>query len=220
MRVSTEEQARFGVSLDSQAERIRAYCLSAGLDLAELVTEDGVSGTKKLETRPGGTQLLASKHEHVVALKLDRLFRDAEDALNQTRRWDRAGIALHVIDMGGQALNTASAMGRMFLTMTAAFAELERNLIAERTASALGHKKRQHKAYSPTPFGFSRDGKDLVHDAAELDVVKRIRRWEVKGWSQRAIAEELNRLQVPTKRGGLQWYASTVGKILANSIHG
>jgi DNA invertase Pin-like site-specific DNA recombinase len=39
--------------------------------------------------------------------------------------------------MGGQTLNTATAMGRMFLTMTVAFAELERNLIAERTQAAL-----------------------------------------------------------------------------------
>lgn len=69
----------------------------------------------------------------MVALKLDRRFRDAADALVQTRVWDRAGIALHVVDMGGQSLNTASSMGRMFLTMTAAFAELERNLISERT---------------------------------------------------------------------------------------
>ena len=55
---------------------------------------------------------------------LDRLFRDAEDALRQTKAWDKAGIALHLVDMGGSGMNTASAMGRMFLTLMAA--ELER----------------------------------------------------------------------------------------------
>lgn len=68
---------------------------------------------------------------------LDRLFRDAADALVQTRAWDRAGVALHVVDMGGTSLNTASAVGRMFLTMTAAFAELERSLVSERTSAAM-----------------------------------------------------------------------------------
>lgn len=43
---------------------------------------------------------------------LDRLFRDAEDALRQTKAWDKAGIVLHLVDMGGTSMNTASAMGR------------------------------------------------------------------------------------------------------------
>lgn len=63
------------------------------------------------------------------------------DALNETRPWGRQGVAMHLLDMGGQAINTASAMGRMFLTMTGGFAELERNLIAERTRTALQHKR-------------------------------------------------------------------------------
>ena len=42
--------------------------------------------------------------------------------------------------MGGQAINSKSAMGKMFLTMMAGFAELERNVIAERTSVALQHK--------------------------------------------------------------------------------
>src|SRR6266576_5058844 len=72
-------------------------------------------------------------------MKLDRLFRDAEDALRQTKAWDRTGISLHLVDIGGQSMNTGSAMGRMFLTLMAGFAELERNLIAERTTAVLAH---------------------------------------------------------------------------------
>ena len=68
---------------------------------------------------------------------------NAEDALRQTKAWDKAGIALHLVDMGGTGMNTASAMGRMFLTLMAGCAELERNLVAERTASVLAHKKQQ-----------------------------------------------------------------------------
>src|ERR1700677_2248069 len=126
IRVSTLDQSRNGVSLEAQEERLRAYCTAAGLHLVALIREDGVSASIPLADRPQGAELLAAMKNgvaHVVTLKLDRLFRDAEDALRQTRAWDKAGVALHLVDMGGQSINTASAMGRMMLTMMAAFAE-------------------------------------------------------------------------------------------------
>jgi DNA invertase Pin-like site-specific DNA recombinase len=222
LRVSTEEQARGGVSLEAQEERLKAYCSMTGLEVVEIVREEGISGAKPLASRPGGERLLKlianKKVKHVVALKLDRLFRDAEDALHQTRAWDRAGIALHLVDMGGQTLNTATAMGRFFLNMMAAFAELERNLIAERTATALAHKKAHKKAYAPTPFGFERVGDTLQEKPEEQEIIAQIFTWREAGWSLRKIAAELNKQGVPTKQGG-QWYASTVKYILENSLY-
>ena len=222
-RVSTQEQVRGGVSLDAQTERLRAYCQAAGLALVELVREEGISGAKALDTRPGGIQMLSlvGRHrvQHVVALKLDRLFRDAQDALYQTRRWDQAGIALHLIDMGGQSVNTASAMGRMMLTMMAAFAELERNLIAERTAAALGHKKAHLQVYGPVPYGFERKGDLLVMVAPERAVIEQMHAWRDAGGSLRKIATLLNEKSVKTKAGGRQWYASTIQKVLDNDLH-
>jgi len=222
IRVSTEEQARGGVSLDAQEERLKAYCAMCGLEVVEVIREAGVSAAKPLSDRPGGQrllQLLARKQaEHVVALKLDRLFRDAEDALHQTKAWDKAGIALHLVDMGGQTLNTASAMGRFFLNMMAGFAELERNLIAERTATALQHKKANRRAYAPTPFGFNREGDSLIENPHEQSVIAQIFAWRTEGWSMGRIAAELNRRGVPTKRGG-QWYACTVQYILKNNLY-
>src|ERR1017187_1751358 len=139
VRVSTAEQAREGISLEAQEDRVRAYCTMAGLDLVAVLREEGVSAAKVLASRPAGRELLgllaAGSARHVVALKLDRLFRDAVDALTITRDWDLARVALHLVDMGGQTINTGSPMGRMFLTMMAGFAELERNLISERTST-------------------------------------------------------------------------------------
>lgn len=222
VRVSTEEQARGGVSLEAQEERLTAYCNMAGLEIAAVIREEGVSGAKPLASRPGGQQLLQllteRKAEHVVALKLDRLFRDAEDALRQTKAWDKAGIALHLVDMGGQTLNTATAMGRFFLNMLAAFAELERNLIAERTATALAHKKAHKRAYAPTPYGFERVGEELVENPREQEVIAQIFAWDRAGWSLRRIAAELNRRGVPTKQGS-KWYAATVRYLRHNSLY-
>ncbi len=221
IRVSTEEQARGGVSLDAQEERLRAYCAMAGLEIVELIREEGVSGTKPLATRPGGERLLELVRRYkcdVVAFKLDRLFRDAEDALHETKAWDAAGVALHLVDMGGQTVNTATAMGRFFLNMMAGFAELERNLIAERTAMALQHKKAHLEAYSPTPYGYDRIGDDLVPNDDEQAVIEHIFSWRRAGWSLRRIAGRLNDMGVATKQSG-KWYASTVNYILQNKLH-
>jgi len=222
IRVSTEEQARGGVSLEAQEERLKAYCSMTGLEVVEIVREEGVSAAKPLSQRPGGQELLKilaqKKAQHVVALKLDRLFRDAEDALRQTKAWDKAGIALHLVDMGGQTLNTASAMGRFFLNMMAGFAELERNLIAERTATALQHKKAHRKAYGPTPYGFDREGDSLIPNPQEQEVIARIFAWRTEGWTLATIATELNQQKVPTKQGG-KWYPCTVAYILKNNLY-
>jgi len=222
IRVSTEEQARGGVSLAAQEERLAAYCKMTGLEIVKVIREEGVSAGKPLATRPGGERLLQlvarKKVKHVVALKLDRLFRDAEDALHQTKAWDKAGIALHLVDMGGQTLNTATAMGRFFLNMMAGFAELERNLIAERTATTLAHKKTHREVYSPTPYGFDRVEESLTENAQEQETLAQIFAWRQAGWSLRKIAAELNRRGVPTKQGG-QWYASTVRYLLQNNLY-
>jgi DNA invertase Pin-like site-specific DNA recombinase len=87
------------------------------------------------------------------------------------------------VDMGGQSLSTGSARGRMFSTLMAGCAELERNLIAERTASVLAHKKQQGKVYNHTLYGFDRVGDRLVVAVEEMAMVRlmqerRVRRME------------------------------------------
>ena len=64
--------------------------------------------------------------------------------------WDKAAVSPHLEDMGGQSLSTRSPMGRMFLKLMAACAELERNLTAVHTASVLALKKQQCKVYNYT----------------------------------------------------------------------
>lgn len=222
IRVSTDQQAEEGVSLAAQRERLQAYATMQGLDLAEIIEDAGISGTVHLGMREGGKALLdalvAHKANHVVALKLDRLFRDAADALNQTRQWDKDKIALHLIDVGGQSINTSSAMGRMFLTMMAGFAELERNLISERTASALQHKKKNHEVYSALPLGYNdADGK-LVPVDEELIVVSEIKALRDDGLSYWKIAADLNGRGIIGKRGG-KFYASTIRAVVQNGLH-
>lgn len=219
LRVSTDEQAAFGGSLAMQRDRIAAYCQLADLELVETFTEQGVSGSVPLGERRRGREMLArlasGEVRHVVALKLDRLFRDAANALTLTREWDRAGVELHLVDMGGASLNTSSAMGRMMLTILSGFAEWERNIIGERTRAVLRHKRVKRQVYSPTPLGFRREGKQLVEDDGEQQTLDRIRALHRQGVSLNAIARTLNAEGVPTKRGAT-WHPATVRYLLRN----
>lgn len=222
IRVSTIEQATEGVSLKAQEERLRRYCLANNLEVIEVIRDEGVSGTKKLSQRPGGAELLDMvakfKVNNVVTLKLDRLFRNAEDSLHHTTNWDKKGVSLHLADMGGQAINTGSAMGKFFLNVMSGFAELERNLIAERTSLALNHKKSHREAYSPTPYGFNRQDDFLVYNDNEKAIIEDIKRMRESGWSFGKIADILNFRNVPTKNEK-RWYPSTVSYICKNDLY-
>jgi DNA invertase Pin-like site-specific DNA recombinase len=225
IRVSTKEQATEGISLEAQEQKIRAYCALKDVDLEHLVIDAGVSAAKPLAARPGGKRLLmlAAAGKPVVAFKLDRLFRDCVDCLDVVRRWDNAGTALHLIDLGGQAIDTSSAMGRFFLTVMAGAAELERNLIGERTSAALQHLRAQGVAMGGAPYGFryaaeaGDDGRRrLVAVDDELATLDKMQRLRDAGLSYRAVAGVLNDEHVPTKNGGT-WKANTVRRILVRA---
>jgi len=221
-RVSTMEQAQKGVSIDAQVERLSSYAGAMGLEIVDVIREEGVSASKPLALRPGGIRLInalkSGKADNVVALKLDRLFRSTEDALRQTTEWDSEGVGVHFVDMGGNQINTKSAMGKILLTLLAAFAEFERTLIAERTAAALAHKKQRRKVYNHAPYGFVCEGDQLVPVDSEQRVLRQIFEMRKQGLSLFKIAERLNDFGVPAKRGG-KWHQGTLGNIVNNELY-
>lgn len=213
VRVSTGKQ---DLSLDAQEERVRLYCQTYGLQLVEIIRERSVSGKLKLNKRPEGKRIAALTSAgvcHIVALKLDRLFRNAGDALAHVEEWDAAGIALHLVDMGGQSVNTGTSMGKMLITMLAGFAEFERNMIAERTSAALNYKKSHGEAYNHAPYGMDVDDGMLVPNAAEQAVVARMATLRADGVSYSRIADVLNNDGVATKKNG-KWGSQTIKNVL------
>lgn len=224
-RCSTQEQARSGLGIDAQVERCRAYCAFRGLTVVDVIIDAGVSGSTAFASRSGGArvvELLRSRQAGgVVAMKLDRMFRNAADCLALTQSWADDGAALHLLDLG---IDTTSAMGRCFLTMTAAFAELERNMIAERTSGALQELKRKGHRLGAAPFGQEWSAQDgcgrraLSEAQVEADAVAIMLAMRQRGATLREIVAELDRAGVPTKRGG-QWAAMTVKRILDRVDH-
>jgi DNA invertase Pin-like site-specific DNA recombinase len=220
VRVSTEEQASQGLSIPAQKEAIVAYARMRGLELVDVIVDAGVSGGRALGTRPGGQKLLnmlaEGKASHVVALRLDRLFRNASDCLATVEAWTKRGIVLHLLDVSGNSVDTSSAAGKFMLTILAAVAEMERNLIAERIRNVLGWKRKNGKVFGHEPFGFARDGDNLIPIEAEQRAMDLILELRARGYSLRKIARTLEARGIPTKKGG-RWAAATVRKLLARA---
>ncbi len=217
IRVSTDEQANEGVSMDAQEESLRAYCAMRGLVIVESVRDAGVSGGKVLASREGGRRVLdlvkSGEVSNVVAYKLDRLFRDAGDCLAVTGAWDNKGVSLHLVDLGGQAIDTSTAMGRFFLTVMAGAAEMERNVIRERTRAALAHMKSKGQRIGSIPFGskLAADGVHLEINSDEQEIIEHIVALKAEGLSQQKIADRLNETQTPAR--GSRWHKTTVARV-------
>jgi DNA invertase Pin-like site-specific DNA recombinase len=216
VRVSTDEQAKEGVSLENQEQKIRDYCKLKDFEIVEIIQDAGISA-KNLR-RPGAQKVIEmacnKMVDAVVVYKLDRMFRSTVDALETTRLFDKWNVSFHSIE---ETIDTKSAMGKFFFTLTAALAEMEREIIGERTRDVLQRKKANNEVYGHVPFGFKKfKGKLLNHDA-EQKVVQTVLEMREKGLNYSRISRELNHMGLRTKKGN-QWHPQTVKNVIA--IHG
>ena len=215
IRVSTEDQAKEGVSLDNQRQKIKSYCQLKDLTLEKIIKDSGISA--KNLNRPGVQKVItmARKKEidAVVVFKLDRIFRSTVDAIETTKMFDKMGISFHSIF---ETLDTKSAMGRLFFTLTAALAEMERRIIGERTKEALAYKRsRNEKTGGDIPYGFNlTENRLLVENEDEQGVIRLIHRLKQQGLSLRKISKKLEQEGFKTKRGNGHWHPQTVSAIL------
>jgi site-specific DNA recombinase len=224
-RVSSKRQAEEGVSLDAQVERLIAYAEFRGLELdrEDILIDDGISAAIHLWSRPAGRKMRDTiYHErvgHVLALKMDRLFRDVQDCLGSVDELRGIGVDIHILDQDGGTLDTSTSMGRFFLTTIASLAELERGQISERTKIAMKHLKDNAKVFTGPVFGWDRQGDNLVPNWKEQDIIDYMRhRHYVQGWSGNKVSKQLNELKVKGKKGGA-WTSSMVLRTCRYQFH-
>src|SRR5271165_6734169 len=214
VRVSTDKQADHGVSLDAQAEKIRAMAVVHGAELLDIIVESGESA--KSLNRPGMAKLLAMVDagdvQAVIVAKLDRLKRSVKDLCTLLERFERHGVALVSV---AESLDTGSAAGRLVLNIMAAVSQWEREAIGERTRDALRHKRSQGQRVGNIAFGsrLAGDGQHLEPDPAEQGVLSEIRRLRHEGATLRGIAAALNHRALRTRRG-TAWRLESVARVL------
>jgi site-specific DNA recombinase len=204
VRVSTNEQAENGVSLDAQKQKIRAYCKGNGWHCVEVVRDDGYSA-KDLK-RPGLQRILAEfpakrrRLDGIVVTKLDRLTRSTRDLLHLTDLTDKHKVALVSIQ---ETVDTSTPTGQLFRNIITSLSEWERGIIAERTRDALAYKRRNGERIGTIPYGYAlaKDGKHLVPVREEMEVLAQMLKDRKRGLSYDHIADNLNAERIKTKRG-------------------
>lgn len=215
IRVSTEEQAREGVSLAAQEAKLRAYADLYDLELVAVVVDAGVSA--KTLNRPGLQEALAKldagEAEALVIAKLDRLTRSVADWGTLIDGYFAKRCALLSV---ADQIDTRTAAGRLVLNVLVSVAQWEREAIGERTSAALAHKKAIGEHVGAPAYGYAVEGVELVRVEAELEVVTLAKELRAAGATLQAVADELNRRGIPTKRGG-KWAPVQVKRITERS---
>jgi putative DNA-invertase from lambdoid prophage Rac len=194
-RVSTTMQADEGESLAVQQRTIEGYATMNGWTLTKVYVERGVSGSKPLDQRPEGSELLGTLKpgDTVITPKLDRMFRSAIDALGILEQMKAAGIALHMIDLGGDT--TTNGVSKLVFTILSAVAEAERDRTRERIIEVKADQKKRGRFLGGTaPFGFRKgDDGELVPVPEQQAAIRKMLKLKAENYSLRDRGRDENR---------------------------
>ena len=234
-RVSTQEQADGGVSLRQQENAIRLYGESRGLTFhwggsggainePALLIERGVSGSVPLEDRPEGAKLAklvrSGKVGHVVVTKLDRLSRSLADFAVWMAEFERLGVSVHFLDLGGHGtVDTSTTSGRMTVNILAAFAEMMRDTIRDNTRNGM-RNKRENAEYcgGHVPYGYrivdpKADPIKIEVEPREQVIIQRARALRRAGLSLNRIGAALVAEGKRPRNGG-PWHPESIRQLV------
>ncbi|WP_096199473.1 recombinase family protein [Bacillus sp. FJAT-45350] len=218
-RVSTDEQAVKGYSIEAQIENGIEKARELGYSEEQVVILKEQSSGATLD-RPSLSYLRESiangdKPKIIIVYDPDRLSRQLTQQLILTDEWIKSGIQLEFVNFEWKQ----TPEGMMFYQLRGMFAQYEREKIRERTIRGRLTKIKKHGKLSVDPrlFGYRFDTKDdiLKVNGKESAIVKQIFQLAAKGKSGEAIARTLTAENIQAPRGE-KWYGSTVTRIIRN----
>ena len=243
-RVSTEDQAQHGHSLEAQEDHVRRYMAFRkefqGREI-RIFREKGESGRTPLGQRTEGRKLMQWVDEgrisDIIAVRLDRLFRDTLDGLVTINGWSERKVGLHLVDQGGNSINNTTAFGRRMITMLLMDGQYESDLISERTRSGIvglrlkdelaqlggaGYGWRLCDASGNVCNGSCKGKEHVGHGKLvrrvevprEQETIRSILDKHKSGMTMEQIAKLLNSNGVPAQQGG-RWHTTTVSRLIA-----
>lgn len=214
IRVSTEKQAEHGHSLYAQQERLTAYAAKQGMSVVEIVIDGGESASSL--DRPGLQRALAmigaGDANLLVATKGDRISRNLRDLLNLAATLAESKASIATAD---GTFDTSTPVGKAMTQMQGVFAELERELIAQRTREGMAAARSKGVRLGRPLVGLRvEDGQLVVADLERIALGRRAAAMHANGMSLRAIAAAFDQAGMVPPRGGRRWYAPAVSRLI------
>ena len=220
IRVSTEDQAREGHSLDEQLDRIKAFCKFKEYNICKIYREDGKSA-KDMKGRPEFQKMLKDIcSDKICIYKLDRLTRSIKDleeilVLFEEKHCDLVSVT--------EEINTSNAFGKFFIRLVILLAQLEVEQTRERTIMGLVGTVKQGIPIGKLPLGYKRDinnediklKKKAIIDEEAAPTIRKIFNLYLKGYSYYYIAEKLK----SENNNLMEWKDWAIQQILNNRIY-
>ncbi|MCQ2079062.1 MAG: recombinase family protein [archaeon] len=218
VRVSTEDQARDGYSLDAQEKKLKAYCtLRTEWDVVDVYRDEGYSGRNP--NRPEYRRMMSEidRWDILLVLKMDRIHRNS---VNFTEMMSHLNSHGKDFTSMMEKFDTTTAMGRFVMDIIQRMAQLESERTGERVKLAMTKKAKDGDGPmgSGEPYGYRYANGKLLVVEYEAEVVRRIFDMHLSGSSLGAIVNSLINSNIPTKNGGT-WTRMTVWKILHNPLY-
>ena len=219
IRVSTLDQARNGYSLAAQRKTLEDYATLHGYEVVHVYADEGISG-KDISHRPAVREMLEEIKEGgidiILVWALSRLTRSVADLYKILELLQRHNVSLvsHT-----EAFNTTTPMGRAMIGFLGIFAQMEREITAERVRTAMAERAAQGKRTAHEVLGYDLDGADgLKINEAEAERVRYIFDRYLKYHNLSAVAE-LSRLKGYTGKRGRTFRAEHIKTILTRPIY-
>jgi site-specific DNA recombinase len=220
-RVSGDDRKKEGRNLAGQLEMGRKYATENNYTVVVELAEDdkGASGAEIDLPKLNKVREMArtGQFDVLVVREIDRLSRNLAKQLIVEQELEGYGVRIEYV-LGEYADNPEGALQKH---IKGAIAEYEREKIKERMSRGKRNKAKSGKVIrsSKSPYGYKFSGDTLSVCESEARIVKQIFVWCLEGLGTLAISNELNKLHVPTPKGGNQWRSSTVGIILKNRTY-
>ncbi len=175
IRVSTEDQAREGYSLEVQREYLESFAKREGHEVFKVYCDDGISAYSI--RRPALQELLqdakVKKFELVLVHKIDRFSRNLKDLLNLADELSSYSVGFK---SATEPFDTTTSVGKLMFQQLGSFAEFERNRIAERVfpgmLKGVQQGNWQGARYSPYGYRYNKANKLLEIDELEAKLFK------------------------------------------------
>ena len=148
LRVSTDNQ-----SVENQRRELTAIASQRGWQIVATYSDEGVSGAKGRDERPGLNAMLRDatrgKFDVVMCWSVDRIGRSLSDLVNGLQELHTAGCDLFLAQ---QAIDTTTPAGKAMYQMLGVFSEFERSMIVARVNAGIA-RARESGTKSGNPFG-------------------------------------------------------------------